>query len=348
MSEIEFGHAPMVKVTRGDAVESVHHGVAVVADSRGEVLAAAGNPEASTFLRSAAKPFQAIAVVASGAADHFKLEPKDLAVMVSSHNGEKIHLDRVRSILRRIRCSESDLRCGAHSPFYRPAAAALEKYGKRPTSLHNNCSGKHAGMLALSRYLGLPVKGYLSPDHPVQKSILEIVARYTGTPERAILQGVDGCSAPTFALTLRQAATGYARLVDPRYGPPGDREAAGRTVGAMRAHPEMVAGTGRLCTSLIQALDHSFIAKIGAEGFYGMAYRDGSRSVGIALKISDGNGERARTTAAVELLVQLNLLPRLKADRILARHGLPQVRNVRGKVVGRVAPLFRLFGPPTK
>lgn len=342
MSEIEFGHVPMVKVTRGDAVESVHHGAAVVVNSRGEVLASTGSPEASTFLRSAAKPFQAIPILASGAADHFEIDRREIAVIVSSHSGEKMHMDRVRSILRKIHCRDSDLRCGAHAPFFRPAAAALARSGKRPSVLHNNCSGKHAGMLALAKYLGKPVKGYLAPGHPVQRSILEVVSRYTGAPERAILQGTDGCSAPTFALTLRQAALGYARLVDPRFGLPGEREAADRVVAAMRSHPEMVAGTGRLCTLLMREIDHSFIAKIGAEGFYGMAYRDRNQSVGIALKISDGDGERARTTAALEILLQLGLLGREKADRILARQGLPQVRNVRGLVVGRVAPLFKL------
>jgi len=342
MSEIEFGHVPMVKVVRGDAVESVHYGAAAVVDSRGEVLASAGSPEASAFLRSAAKPFQAIPILASGAADHYGITPREIAVIVASHNGEKMHLDRVRSILRKIRCRESDLRCGAHLPFFPPAAAALTRSGKRPRALHNNCSGKHAGMLALAMHLGKPVKSYLSPDHPVQKAILDVVSRYTGTPEGAILRGIDGCSAPTFALSLRQAALGYARLVDPRYGMAGERAAAGRVVAAMRSHPEMVGGTGRLCTLLMRLVQSSFIAKIGAEGLYGMAYREGDRGIGIALKISDGNGERARTTAAVEILVELGLLDGEKGDRILSAQGLPLVRNVRGKVVGRVAPLFRL------
>jgi len=342
MSEIEFGHVPMVKVVRGDAVESVHYGAAAVVDSRGEVLASAGSPEASAFLRSAAKPFQAIPILASGAADHYGISPREIAVIVASHNGEKMHLDRVRSILRKIRCRESDLRCGAHLPFFPPAAAALTRSGKRPRALHNNCSGKHAGMLALAMHLGKPVKSYLSPDHPVQKAILDVVSRYTGTPEGAILRGIDGCSAPTFALSLRQAALGYARLVDPRYGMAGERAAAGRVVAAMRSHPEMVGGTGRLCTLLMRLVQSSFIAKIGAEGLYGMAYREGDRGIGIALKISDGNGERARTTAAVEILVELGLLDGEKGDRILSAQGLPLVRNVRGKVVGRVAPLFRL------
>ncbi len=342
MERVEFGHVPMVQVIRGKAVESVHHGAAVVVDSGGRVLARVGSPDTSTFLRSAAKPFQAIPILASGAADHFRLTPREVAVIVASHGGERMHLEQVRSILRKIGCGESDLRCGAHAPFYRPAAAALARSGRRPSALHNNCSGKHAGMLALSRYLREPVGRYLSPDHPVQDAILEVVSRYTGTPRRAIRLATDGCSAPTFALSLRQAARGYARLADRRYGRPGEKEAAARTVAAMRSHPEMVAGTGRLCTLLMREADRGLIAKIGAEGFYGMAYRDGERGIGIALKISDGNGERARTTAAVELLVQLGLLSRRKAAGILASHDLPRIRNVRGLVVGRVVPIFRI------
>ena len=342
MTGIDVGHVPMVKVGRGDAVESVHYGAAAVVDSRGEVLASVGSPEALSFLRSAAKPFQAIPIISSGAADRYGFTPREIAVIASSHNGEKIHLDPVRSILRKIRCRQEDLRCGAHSPFYPPAAAELARSGRRPSVLHNNCSGKHAGMLALARHLGKPVRGYLSPKHPVQEAILDVVSRYTSAPERAILRGIDGCSAPTFALSLRQAALGFARLMDPRYGRPEEREAAARVAAAMRGHPEMVGGTGRLCTVLMREVGNSFIAKIGAEGYYGMAYREGNRGVGIALKISDGNGERARTTATVEILLGLGLIDRAKGDRILAGQRLPLVRNVRGTVVGRVAPLFHL------
>jgi L-asparaginase II len=339
---MDFGHVPMVKVTRGDVVESIHYGAVAVVDSRGGLVASAGSPESTAFLRSAAKPFQILPLLSSGAADRFRLTPRELAVIISSHNGERVHLEAVKSILRKSGGRESDLQCGPHPPYHRPTAAALLRSGKRPSVLHNNCSGKHAGMTALARHLRKPVRSYLSPSHPVQREILRVIAEFTGAAEGSILRGVDGCSAPTFALSLRETALGYARLLDRRFGSEGSRAAAKRAVAAMRAHPEMVAGKGRLCTALMRAIGGEFIAKIGAEGFYGLAWRDGDRAIGVALKIADGDGERARTTATVELLVQLGRLDPGRAGRILSENGLPASRNVRGRLVGRVAPLFSL------
>jgi L-asparaginase II len=340
MPAIEFGHQPLVKVTRGDAVESVHYGALAVVDSRGEVMARVGSPESTAFLRSAAKPFQALPLITSGAAARFGITSRELAVIVASHNGEKAHLDAVLSILKKTGIRPAQLQCGAHMPFYRPAAAALARKGRAPSVLHNNCSGKHAGMLGLAKHWGIPGRDYLAPAHPVQATILKVISAYSGASEGAILGGVDGCSAPTFALSLRQAALAYARLLDPRFGTDEERAAADRVVAAMRAHPIMVAGTGRLDTALMKSIGSSFISKIGAEGFYGMAYREGGRGIGIALKIADGDGERARTGATVELLAQLGLLDPGRAAKVLKAQRLPEVRNVRGRVVGRVAALF--------
>jgi len=342
MSDIDFGHVPLVMVTRGDAVESVHYGAIVVVDSRGAVLAHAGSPEATTFLRSAAKPFQVLPILTSGAADHFGLTRKELAVIIASHSGEKMHVNAVRSVLKKAGLRESDLQCGSHAPYYRPAAAALAKSGKSPSVLHNNCSGKHAGMLALAKFWKAPLGSYLSPGHPVQKAVLKVLSLYCNVSEAAILGGVDGCSAPTFALSLRQVALGYARLQDPHFGSGVEHRAAGRAVSAMRSYPELVGGTGRLDNALMRAVGKSFIAKIGAEGFYGLAYRDNGKGIGMALKIADGNGDRARATATVELLMQVGLLGKAKAARLLDSQGLPQLRNVRGKSVGRVAGLFQI------
>ena len=340
MTNLEFGHVPLVKVTRGEGIESVHYGAIAVVDSRGALVASVGNPEAATFLRSAAKPFQTLPLIVSGAADRLRLREKELAVITSSHSGQKMHLDVVRGILRKARLRESALRCGAHAPFHRPTAAALAKGGMRPSVLHNNCSGKHAGMLALARHWRAPLETYLAPDHPVQKAVLETLCAYTGVAPGSVLVGVDGCSAPTFAISLREAAGGYARLLDPRFGSGSEREAARRVVDSMRGYPEMVGGTNRLDTRLMESIGRSFIAKIGAEGFYGMAYRDGQRGVGIALKIADGDGDRARTVATVHLLSRLGLLGKEKAAEILESQGLPEVRNVRGSIVGKVSGLF--------
>src|SRR5262249_52736520 len=148
--------------------------------------------------------------------------------------------------------------CGAHAPFYRPAAAALARRGRAPSVLHNNCSGKHSGMLALAKHWGVPLRDYLAPDHPVQKAILKVLAVYSGAAEGALLSGIDGCSAPTFALSLRQAALAYARLLDPRFGTEEERAAADRIIRAMRSHPGMVAGTGRLDTALVRSIGSTF------------------------------------------------------------------------------------------
>ncbi len=342
MAAIEFGHQPLVKVTRGEAIESVHYGALAVVDCRGEVLTRVGSPESTAFLRSAAKPFQALPLLTSGAVDRFRITARELAVIVASHNGEKAHLDAVLSILKKIGCKPSQLQCGAHMPFYRPAAAALARKGRSPSVLHNNCSGKHAGMLALARHWGIPARDYLDPAHPVQSTIRKVLATFSGVSEGAILGGVDGCSAPTFALSLREAALAYARLLDPRFGTAEERAAADRVVAAMRAYPGMVGGTGRLDTALMRSTGGLFISKIGAEGFYGMAYRDGGKGIGIALKIADGDGDRARTSVAVELLAQLGLLEAGAIAKVLKSQRLPDIRNARGRVVGKVAALFDL------
>ena len=342
MTNLEFGHVPLVKVTRGEAVESIHYGAIAVVDSRGVLLAGAGNPEAATFLRSAAKPFQTLPLLVSGAAQRFRFSDRELAVITSSHSGQKMHLDVVRRILQKAGVKETSLQCGAHAPFHRPTARALAQQGSRPTVLHNNCSGKHAGMLALARHWNVPLEDYLDTAHPVQKAVLETLCSYTGAVPGAVLVGVDGCSAPTFAISLRQAALGYARLLDPRFASGEAREAAQRVVFSMRGYPQMVGGTNRLDTWLMKAIGKSFIAKIGAEGFYGLAYREGQRGIGIALKIADGDGERARTAATVHLLDQLGLLGKAKASEILRSQGLPEIRNVRGRIVGMVSGLFQV------
>ena len=337
-------YRPLVEVWRGPLVESIHHGAVVVADDEGRVLLAHGSPRIATFLRSSAKPVQALPLLASGAAERFGFDDRQIAVMIGSHGGEPFHVETVRSILARIGLDEEALRCGAHPPYYRPAAEALRAAGTPPAAIHNNCSGKHAGMLALAVALGAPVDSYLEETHPAQRRIREAVSLLSGVPPSEIATAVDGCSAPTFALPLQAAAALYARLLAPgRLEEPWGR-AARRATEAMRRHPEMVAGTGRLCTVLMERGRLGLVAKIGAEGFYGFGFVEGGRGRGVALKIADGEGERSRPAAAIAALETLGLLDAEAATDLRDRF-VPLLRNRRGLEVGRVVATLSLAKP---
>jgi L-asparaginase II len=335
------GYVPLVEVWRGETVESVHYGALSVVGSAGRALAAVGDPGEVTFLRSAAKPAQVLPLLASGAAERFGFTEGEIAVMIGSHNGEPSHVATVRSILGKIGLREDALRCGAHPPFHRPSAAALRAGGAEPTAVHNNCSGKHAGMLALAVHLGAPVDTYLDEKHPVQARIRAAVESLAGLEPGGSRTAVDGCSAPTFAMPLRQLALLFARLVDPATVPGDLAGAARRAVGAMRSHPEMVAGSDRLCTALIRARPGGLIAKIGAEGVYGLGFERDGAGVGIALKIADGEGTRARNSAALEALRQLGAVAPEEVKALRARF-VPEVRSHRDLPVGRIATVFAL------
>src|SRR5947209_9005335 len=192
---------PLVEVTRGSFVESVHRGHLVAVEGRGRLVARVGSPEAVTFMRSATKPFQALPLVASGAAERFGFTEAELAVACGSHDAERVHTEAVLSMLGKTGLGVSDLKCGAQEPYGKEAAGRLRASGEPPTALHNNCSGKHAGMLALALHLGAAVENYYEPSHPVQRAVFQTVARFAGLPAGAIEFAVDGCGVPTFALT---------------------------------------------------------------------------------------------------------------------------------------------------
>ncbi|MCZ6695054.1 MAG: asparaginase [Acidobacteria bacterium] len=335
------GYVPLVAIVRGDVVESVHHGAISIVTDAGLSLAAVGDPATVTFLRSAAKPIQVLPLLAEGTADRLGLTTEEIAVIIGSHGGEPRHLDTIRSILKKTGLDESALQCGSLWPMHRPAARALRAGGHEATALHNNCSGKHAGMLALTIALGSPVTSYLEQDHPVQVRIRAAIRAFADLPDDELKTAVDGCSAPTFALPLNRAALAYARLLAPG-GPPGEfRSAAERVVAAMREHPFMIAGTDRLCTTLMEETGHRLVAKIGAEGFYGLGYERDGRGVGIAIKVADGDGSRARHSIALRVLEDLGILSGPHAQR-LHRRFVGDLTNCRGLKVGRVRTLFDL------
>ncbi|MEA2574550.1 MAG: hypothetical protein QOH93_1848 [Chloroflexia bacterium] len=335
----------LVEVTRGPIVESVHHGVIAVADAEGNLLAWLGNPGLVSFYRSSSKPLQAVPLVESGAADHFGLTEQEIAICCGSHGGEDIHVEAVMSILGKIGLGPDALACGVHGPYDKAAARALEDRQEAPTVLHNNCSGKHAGMLALARFHGWPVGGYESRLHPVQQTMHKVVAEFAGLDPEAVHVGVDGCGVLTFGMSIHAMAVSFARLAQADYWPEPRRSAVRRLTRAMLAHPEYVAARQqRFDTDLMRAAGGTLISKVGAEGVFCAATMppDGASSTGFALKVLDGdNSMRARNPSVTEGLRQTGMLNEDALNK-LEMYWVEEIRNRPGDVVGMVRPAFTL------
>lgn len=337
-------YEPLVAVTRGDLDESIHYAAVVVANAEGQIVASAGSPATITYMRSSAKPLQVLPLIESGAADHFRLTPSEIAVVIASHSGEPRHVDTVRGILAKIGLGPDHLMCGTHTPFHRPTARRLAKEGTAPSVLHSNCSGKHSGMLALAVFRGVTPAGYFLPEHPVQREILGAVASMAGCDPSRIPLGVDGCTVPTFGLSLAESARAYAKLMEPESFQGPRRLAAHRVVDAMMAHPEMVAGEGRLDTDLMIAAQGQIVAKAGAEGYYCVGFRRKGKGYGLAVKVSDGDNDRARSAILLRAMGDLQLLTDDRIATLRETH-LPPIKNRRGDVVGRVEARFSLEMP---
>jgi L-asparaginase II len=330
-------------VTRGPLVESCHHGSIAIVNAMGELIGSVGDPDRVVYLRSAAKPAQATAGLATGTAGAFGFTEAEIAVTCASHRGQKRHTDAVRSILEKIGLDEGALLCGVHAPADGPTARELTAAGEEPTVLHNNCSGKHAGMLAACRHLGLDVADYIEPEHPLQRRILAVMATLAEVAEADIAIGRDGCGVPTFGMPLRHAAIIFSRLARPDSLPEKLREAATRVRAAMGRHPQMVSAPGTFNTELLRAFAPHIVAKGGAEGLFGIGLADDGR--GIAMKIDDGNA-RAIPTICVALLRKMDRLDTEKAAA-LSSFAEPPVQNCRKEVVGRIRPAaFDPWRPP--
>lgn len=323
-----------VEVVRGDLVEARHAVHAVVADTDGRIVAAVGDPTLRTSYRSAAKPFQALPLVEEGVVETFGLTEAELALCCASHQGEPAHLEGARSILAKAGLDEAVLRCGPHLPFAPSEADAMVQRGQAPRPIHNNCSGKHAGMAALAVAMGWSPVDYHLPDHGVQRRMLGEVVRWSGLEEADVELGIDGCGVPCFGLSIRDMAASFARLS----AAAADGEPAGRIVRAMTAHPFMVAGTGRVCTDAMVQADGRAFLKLGAEGLYCGGVPE--KRWGFAVKIGDG-ARRAVDVAAIRVLDCLGVLDEHHRDA-LAHHGRPPVHNTRGETVGEIRAAFRL------
>jgi len=308
----------VVEVTRGDFVESVHYGAACAANARGEVVLQTGDIESPVFLRSTAKPFIAAAAIEAGVREAFDLDMREIAVMSASHTGEPFHIEAVRSILRKIGLDESALQCGAQE-------------GRGPEPVYNNCSGKHAGILALCRMVGSDIATYMDENNPAEQYILNFCARISGDDPQTWPIGVDGCGIPVYATSLRRAATAFARFATLSDLEPRDGMALLVVRDAMVSHPAYVCGTGEFDTRLMSVAAGSIACKSGAEGVHGAALIPAG--VGLVTKVLDG-AARARAPLTMAALQALGS-PLAEATE-LAGFCAPIVYNRAGRAVGAI------------
>ena len=341
----------LTRVFRGGLVESVHRGSIAVVDAHGKLLAFAGDPATRGCLRSAAKPFQAIPLLEYGGSEEFELTGEEIALTCASHGGEPVHVATAAALLRKGELDEEDLLCAPHLPFDDKAAADLRASGEPPSTLHNNCSGKHAGMLLATQVMDVPSTRYIDAGHPLQELMRSTLADFAGIEADEIPFGIDGCGVPAFYLTLYRAAYAYARLMGgaiERYA-----ESGANIVEAMTTYPHYVAGNWSMTTPLMTAFAGDLLAKEGAEGFYTMALAPSlcgelserlrltdDCAIGIALKVDDGSMDRGRDPAILHLLsllgVDIDARPDLHPFRQRILH------NYAGTEVGEVRSEFEL------
>lgn len=346
-------YAPIFELIRGKTIESIHHGCVAVVDVYGNLLAWYGDPDTVTFLRSTAKPFQALPFVERGGVQTYQLSMKELAILCASHSGTDEHVATVRGIQAKVGVSETELLCGVHDPGDQSTMEAMRQRNEKPTPVRHNCSGKHTGMLAFVRLSGVANHDlvYIDPQHPIQREILNTVSQMCELPVTQIEIGIDGCSAPNFAMPLRNAALAFARLCDPLASgvkPAGRVEACQMITMAMASHPAMVGGPGSFDTRLMQVGQRKIVAKGGAEGYQGIGLLPGvlgpeAPGVGIAVKIADGDARnRVRAAVVIEVLRQLGALSQGQLEELADIGPHYPVYNWRKIHVGQAQPTFTL------
>jgi L-asparaginase II len=313
----------IAELTRGGIVESVHRGAFVVLDEAGKSVITAGDITRPIFPRSAIKAMQCTAMMETGAASAFNLDDQEIALCCASHHGQDIHVKAARSILAKCGCEEGDLECGAHMPTNHQSRDALIKSGNPPLAVHNNCSGKHAGMLAMATHLGVAHKNYILPDHPVQQGIARTMAHMCAVDLSQAPMGIDGCSVPTWALPLQNIARGFVALAKP------ENTTGQRIITSVRAHPIMIAGTKNFDSEIMKSVPRLFI-KYGAEGVYCGAIAHAG--LGFAMKCDDG-APRAVEVAIAGILAQLDCWTENERE-ILHKAASETMSNWRKKEVG--------------
>lgn len=328
----------LVEVTRGPMVESRHDGAAVVTDGAGKIVAAWGDFEQRVYPRSAIKALQALPIVETGAAEAFDISSEELALACASHTGEPMHTARVAAWLERIGATVSDLLCGPQWPMHEPTQHAMIAAGEPPSALHNNCSGKHAGILSTARHFGEPMGGYVDISHPTQQRILGVLEAMTGQELGPAPRGIDGCSLPTIAISLKWLAVAMARLAAPDNLPSARADAAERVKAAWSGYPELMSGTGRFDAAINRALAGRGMVKIGAEGMFCACLP--ALELGLALKIADG-ASRAAEVATAAILRKLDVLSSSDMAELSA-WTRPLLTNRAGIQIGEVRPVETL------
>lgn len=320
----------MVEIWRGDLLECVHRGHAVVCDDAGQIVQAWGDPAAMIYPRSSCKMIQALPLIESGAAKSYGLTDEQLALSCASHRAAAIHTDRVSIWLTQLGLADNDFRCGPQTPGDRDACEALIRAGQQPCQIHNNCSGKHAGFLTLNKHLGGGAD-YELIDHPVQIAAKAAFEEVTG--EHSPCFGIDGCSAPNHACTVTGLARAMASFASASERSDKRAGAMLQLVQAMSKWPELVAGETRACTVLMRAMDGKVVVKTGAEGVFTAIIPE--RKLGVALKIVDG-ASRASESAMASILVRLGVLdPNHPAARQFRD---PPITSRRKIPAGRIQP----------
>ena len=331
MSEI------LLHYTRAGHVENIHRGDVAVVNCEGDIVKSIGNAHLPMFWRSAAKPFQALPFVKNGGLDKYNISEEELAILVSSHSGEPNHVALVRGILEKLGLTEEDLECGIMRPLNGKAFKALIKSGEPLTQVHNQCSGKHAQIMALAIMLGVEVKGYSQPQHEAEKLIFKHVSMASKMSEDNLEIGIDGCGVPVFYLPLYNMSLAYARLSTPSRGDWGEYEVAATKIrDAMSNYPQVISGTGRIDCAISEVSKGRIIGKMGSDAVYCIAVKD--ENLGIAFKIEDGDFAVV-TPMVVAILKHLDLLSKDEAAE-LDKTFPPLLKNHRGDIIGTIETVF--------
>ncbi len=327
-----------VKRTRGKITEAKHYAHICVLNQNKEVIASLGDPHYFTYLRSSAKPIQALQVILSGAADHYQFSNDEIALLCASHYGEQSHINTVLSIMKKAGISLTEFRCGTATSLNPQYALELARRGVEDSELISDCSGKHSGMLAICKYKGYPVNNYLDINHPVQQGNLRLISMFSEYPADQIGIGIDGCSVPVFAMPLYNMAIAFLNLVNPNQYDLPVQNACQRIFTAMNEYPFMISGTGGFCTALMKACKGRLIGKIGAEGVYCIALKE--EKLAIALKIEDGSLEVV-PAVVMHTLKNLGLLSN-QEYHLLEKYHQPDILNDNGLITGQAVPDFQL------